>query len=362
MASIGLNVAWTGAHSSVWLQKQHATLARLVARQSIDLSGTFAAYRAAGIRPLLVCDRESIEAYGSVDSDQLAASAAAALSDYWRRYAEYDPILQPGNEPDHTSPSSWTMSQADMVTLGRTARRVAPTATIITAGLASGQPSWLYGIDLGWADAVAVHPYGKRATPEWPNPTWGTGYLGDLIDGYAALGLPLFVTEMGISTTEVSEEFQAEYTERCLDALNVDSRVVGVTWFCSDDETMVPEYGIWRDLETPKLAASAFARQAAGQMAVPLPTPGTPPIPPIPTPEPVPSMSALDHAVVDLWQAVVPGLAYNPDAALAKYWRAHPEIGSPVGHEWSDGDGTAYQAFATGVYVWRGGDAVERAA
>lgn len=222
MASIGINIARDGSSSPDLVRSLGCTWVRIVAMPDVDLTGYFGHCRALGLQIMLVLARESGGDYAA----------------YQRRYGTLIDALQVGNEPDIDSPSSWTMSPVELASLGRSARQIFWTLPIVAAGLASGQPDWLTGMDLGWADALAFHPYGKRPSPDWPSPDWGTGFLGDLVDGYATIGKPLIVSEIGLSTDEVSEELQAEYLRRCFDYLNQRGDVEMMLWFCLSD-TMV---------------------------------------------------------------------------------------------------------------------------
>ncbi len=222
MSSIGLNIARDGHIPIDVIRGLGATWVRVVAMPDIDLSRYFMDIAARGIRILLVLAKESGGDY--------------AL--YQRRYGKLIHALQVGNEPDLASPSSWTMTQAELVSLGKAARKMFPSTPLVCAGLASGHPEWLQGVDLSWCDALAVHPYGKSPSKTWPQPGWGTGYMGDLLDGYAAYGKPLLVTELGLSTDQVDEAFQAEYLTRCGEYLNHREDIEVWQWFCASD-TMV---------------------------------------------------------------------------------------------------------------------------
>jgi hypothetical protein len=64
----------------------------------------------------------------------------------------------------------------------------------------------------------------------------------------------------------------------------------------------------------------------------------------------------MDNALMDLWQAAVPGLpgwgAGEDGSGIYKYWRENRgRLGSPVGPERTSDDGKPYQAFASGVVV-----------
>lgn len=221
MASLGLNVDRTGRHDPAWIRATGATWLRIVAMPGLDLSDYFKRCRAAGLKILLVLARESGGGYDN----------------YQRLYGSLVDAVAVGNEPDAApnSPSSWTMPQGQFVSLGKAARTAFPHMPLVTAGLVSGQPDWLANLDLSWASAICVHPYGKSPSKTWPHPGWGTGYMGDLLDGYAAFGKPLLVTEIGLSSTEVSEEFQAEYLKRSLDFLNKREDVELAMWFTAQD-------------------------------------------------------------------------------------------------------------------------------
>jgi hypothetical protein len=64
------------------------------------------------------------------------------------------------------------------------------------------------------------------------------------------------------------------------------------------------------------------------------------------------TMATLEDAHIQRWRAFVPSLPYNRDFGIPTFWRQHPELGSPIGHELDLGDGTRAQAFAGGVVHW----------
>lgn len=341
MSAIGINVSADGRHDAASLRAIGATWARIVARRHIDISGTLSSYRAAGINVLLVLDRMSIEEYGLVDSANLAASTTVAVSDYLRRYGQYVSAVQPGNEPDHTSPSSWTLSLADFTTLGRTARQALPGRLVVSGGLVSGQPSYLSGADLSWCDAVAIHPYLRDA----PNPTdlEDIPDVDVLVRDYAAFGKQLWITEWGWWGTD--EQRGAEEV-RDMIGWAASNRDVGVFCYFAMDDAMVWPFGLYRADGTPKPAAERFRSQAAGAVLVALPAPGgatvPPPLVPIPSED-----AALSEAWRALWQAVVPDLDYHADWAIPTFWREHVgELGSPVAFEIDGGGGVTFQPFA----------------
>jgi hypothetical protein len=222
LSSLGINVRRDGSDDPNIIRDLNAQWIRIVATPEHDLRPYFQRCRDRGLKILLVLARESGGDY--------------AL--YRDRYASLVDAVQVGNEFEGEGPSSWIMSGLEFVSLGRAVRGIFPRPfPIVAGGLVSGQPSKLDGLDLSWADRLAVHPYGKSPSQTWPHPGWGTGYMGDLLDAYRpyALGQPLIISEIGLGTHEVSEEFQAEYLRRSLEFLNERDDVDVAMWFCLQD-------------------------------------------------------------------------------------------------------------------------------
>ena len=66
--------------------------------------------------------------------------------------------------------------------------------TVVLGGLASGDPSYVTAVGTAAggtipADAIGLHPYGQRPTPDWPSPTWGFGVLTDLLSRFVGRAL-----------------------------------------------------------------------------------------------------------------------------------------------------------------------------
>jgi len=53
------------------------------------------------------------------------------------------------------------------------------------------------------------------------------------------------------------------------------------------------------------------------------------------------------------WQAIKDDVPYNEEAGILKFWKQHPELGSPLSEELDLDDGTRAQAFANGIVVWK---------
>jgi|GEM_PF-1634900 len=183
--------------------------------------------------------------------------------------------FQVWNEPDLMSTSPAYDPTLRPAVFGRMLKRtydaikaVDPTLKVVTAGLVSGNPQWLQQVvsSLGgklWADAVAIHPYGQRPEPTWPHSSWGFGYIGDSLDSYRrATSLPLWITEIGVDTTD--NQLQAEYLRRFYRTIaNQYAGVVErVYWFCYSDGMVMP-FGLVDSAFSQKPAYQAYQEVAA---------------------------------------------------------------------------------------------------
>ncbi len=224
MASIGLNIARDGSTPLDVIRRFNVTWVRVVALDGLDLSGYFHTLRAAGIKILLVLARESGGDYAG----------------YQRRYGSLVDAIEVGNEPDLTSPSSWTMTQVELAALGKAVRAsFSRPFPLVVGGLASGHPEWLDGADLSWADAIAFHPYLRDA----PNPN----DLEDLPDvdalaaGYKRFGKPLLITEWG--WWDDHEPRASDEVRDMVGWAGGTSDVEVFFYFCASD-AMVPPFGL----------------------------------------------------------------------------------------------------------------------
>ena len=105
--------------------------------------------------------------------------------------------IQWGNEPDGTGIASWTMDHARVNRLLGVARDVFPYRqyTLIGPGLVSGQPEWAQGLALHLVDALSAHPYAKGCQT-----ADARRELNYMLNGYLALGKPLWATEFDSRT------------------------------------------------------------------------------------------------------------------------------------------------------------------
>ena len=225
MSELGINVAGRAEYSPEVIAATGARWVRCVAYPDANIDSWLARLQALRIRTLLVLARESF--------DGLTWQQGVAL--YQRLYTGRVTYVQVGNEPDQESESSWTMSPRDLNKLLALVRSMWTEITVVGPGLVSGNPSWLTFIEPALVDAYSAHIYGQRPEPNWPDVTWGFGYADDLLSRYSeqAKGKPVWVTEVGLSTSEVSEQVQAEYCRRMMRFLA--RREAPGFWFCLSD-------------------------------------------------------------------------------------------------------------------------------
>ena len=152
------------------------------------------------------------------------------------------------NEPDLTGTFLSEQEFADIV------NAVAPTLSgnIILGGFASGDLSYfertISQITTNYT-AIGVHPYGRQIGGF---PAGGFGEMSTLINQYKSAGKPIWITEIGINTSD--EAVAAQYMER------VYSRNIGadvIIWFAWSD-AMVPPFGITTESQSPKLSYDVF--------------------------------------------------------------------------------------------------------
>jgi spore coat protein H len=184
-------------------------------------------------------------------------------------FTPWRPAFQIWNEPDLPPHPEYIRTMREAA-FGRMLRRcyeaikaVDSNLRVVAAGLGSGNPSWLRTViqhENGRlpADAFAIHPYGQRPEPNWPNPNWGFGYVNDLIANYKQVtNLPLIISEIGVE--HLPPEGQAEYLRRFYNSVlpQFSSVMKDVFWFCYSDG-MVPPFGLLDQSDQRKPAYYAY--------------------------------------------------------------------------------------------------------
>ncbi|MFN8453916.1 MAG: CARDB domain-containing protein [Anaerolineae bacterium] len=214
----------------------------------------------AGISPLIILTYQTfpgapIHPVSEAVWDNYIANFVRRAGQLAQLLLSFRPTFQIWNEPDLPPHPEYIRTMPEAV-YGRMLRRsydaikaAAPQLRVVTAGLGSGNPSWLANVirsqnGLLPAEAVAIHPYGQRPEPTWPTPTWGFGYVGDLIRAYQRVTrLPLLISEIGVE--HVTPQQQADYLRRFYQTITgqFSAAVERVHWFCYSDGMVAP-YGL----------------------------------------------------------------------------------------------------------------------
>lgn len=252
-------------------------------------------YRQAGIGVLLVLNNESCPGKPLMEEHGNNEDAWQRLP-VWRGYLDKfrtrcrqiaqhygsDVAYQIWNEPDHHSENQHYRPTLRPLIYGVMLREVyaaikeVSSATVITGGLMSGDPGYVSRVMAAAgntlpADAVAVHPYGQRPSPDWPHSHWGFGNLTELIARYhTAAGKPVWITEIGTNDLAV----QPEFPQRAFAALqqHAASTVPVTIWFCWSDG-MVPSFGLVDGAGAKKSAYFSFQSSASERAAQPVAIP-----------------------------------------------------------------------------------------
>jgi len=220
--------------------------------------GVVGELKQAGIHVLMILSYETYPGMPPRDADEATWNAyterfVARCRQIAQHYDSQVDAYQVWNEPDLIQPSPGYDPRVHAEVFGRMLRNAfeaikdVSSATVVTGGLAAGSPAYLERIRIAasgvlYADAVGVHPYGRRPTPDWPRPDWGFGVLGDLVQDYHyAADKPVWITEIGTDDTSAQERFP----RRALEALNesLARAAPHVFWFCWSDG-MVRPYGL----------------------------------------------------------------------------------------------------------------------
>jgi hypothetical protein len=197
MTPLGLNLPGDPRYTVDEIAATGAKLVRLPLRFEFDLTHFLRGCQQRGIKTMLVGDSHP----DSLGPDEMLWDTNISRADL--RYGGMVDYWQWGNEPeaDAASDSSFHMGQEALNRLNAIAKRLQPTRYHVLAGLCSGQPTWLDGVDLSLVDAIAFHPYAKAP--------WSLE-LAVMIAGYYAYGKPMCVTEYDSRTPEMSICMEAD--------------------------------------------------------------------------------------------------------------------------------------------------------
>lgn len=315
---------------------------RIVLLKNRDLSWYFDWCHQRGLLVWAVIAKESLEGF----SDSFSAAEF-----YYNRYRGKIDYLQVGNEWDHVSGSSWTMTPGELYDLVWNFRNRWRNGTIplVLGGAVSGDPNYLDAIQrtLGLVDGVSVHPYGQRAYPNEPAPAGDFGLATELFSAYQArlqelgFSLRLYASEWGVSSWEVGEERQAQYCGRFATMLKNNAQVRIAIHFCKH-----PYLGFgWQkeDNNSWKPIREALRKAVEGQQ--PLTEEGNTQMP-----EEFFFVFGMEKKVKELEaQGIKVGKAVEPET--------YPYPGSPYSYQMTENGLLVYSARANRVHFFKGAGA-----
>jgi polysaccharide biosynthesis protein PslG len=292
----GINAAADGAGADVvadlgasWVRLElvdHSSGIALAPDVAARLDATLADYHGRGIRVLLIGDYATLGGnpgfgYGAPCAGWSSWRAAwlARLGYVAQHYGSRVDAWEIWNEPDqpmlgcNSDGYNPGMPGADYGRLLRdaanTLREHGVAAPIVVGGLDSGLVQYVQDAAAAAgglaADAVAIHPYGVVPDASWCpdsgedlNCEWGT--LGGKADEYAAAsGLPVWVTEFGVKSTDT--QHQARYVREAYAAFAAHG-VEHAFVFCESD-AMVAPFGMTYADRSPKRDAYETYRSLA---------------------------------------------------------------------------------------------------
>lgn len=232
MAVLGVNVDKIGtvtADSLTWLNSRWARIVAAPDRVMEQLT-YIRAMKEAGIDVLLCFDADTYRAFGAVDNAETWKQAAN-----WAKtvYGGLIDAVEPVNEPDGEGFESSAMSVNVVNGILLThAREWGVGMRIIGCATVSGQPSYYDQIRTDILDGLSFHPYAQ----------WTSADLTTMIDRHAALGMMLWITEVGLNAPD---QEQATFLSWTLETINKHPAVEVCTWFCAHDYN---DFGLFREV------------------------------------------------------------------------------------------------------------------
>jgi hypothetical protein len=234
-----------------------------------------AAYHARGIKVLLLVDYSTLGGFPEFTGDQPCGDWGSYRAAWLDRVGQAARTLAPDawevwNEPDQPQVACGSDYNPGLpaaeygALLSDAYALLSPQGVpVVTAGLDSGQVQYVADMGSVAADGISIHPYGVVGDPAWcPDPGEGLncdfGTIAQkLADYHDATGLPVWITELGIQTTDGAH--QADYVTGMYGVLANHPEVAHAFYFGLSD-AMVAPFGLTAADGSPK---PAYARYQA---------------------------------------------------------------------------------------------------
>lgn len=208
------------------------------------------ALKARSIKRFLTLDADSYRAFGPLEEPATWRRAAEWYADTFTGLVD---AINPVNEPDGTGYESSQMPLEMVNGMIRETRRAwGRSAQIVAVGSVSGIPSYYDQIDLSLLDGIDGHFYAKFPPAEHPSPDFS---LERIINEHKRFGLPIWMSEIGISSDREGEERQAQFLRTTMAYVQDRADVVACFWFCAHS---YDGWGLWRPDGSLKPSWQAF--------------------------------------------------------------------------------------------------------
>lgn len=216
------------------------------------------------------CVDAGLKLFLTYDSDTFRnRTDEQAVQGLVERYGGLIEAVGCGNEPDGTGAESSSMNHGRINRLLEISRYYWGDNQILAGpGLIGGDENWLNGLDFTHVNWIDVHPYGQWAPGTKPRGPFH-GWLPDIITRYserasqlAGRFIPIVISEVGMSTWEVSEDVQAGYIGSALSYLIGRSDLIVTTAAFAFHDHM--GFGILRPDGSWKPSCYAYMAAAAG--------------------------------------------------------------------------------------------------
>jgi hypothetical protein len=217
-----------------------------------------------GVRPILVVISTPAWARGSTGSAMTPPSQPTAFGDFMARLATHyndrpGMVYEIWNEPNQhqfwDSPAG--QDPAAYTALLRSAyasiKATAPSAVVLGGSIAFNDPNYLEGMYAAGAsgafDGLAVHPYSGSNPPDAIEDA-SRSFIGaveqaqTIMASHGDTHTPIWITEMGWSQSDVSDDVRAGYLTRAVDLVRSHPDVAAFCVYTLDQQGDDAQYGL----------------------------------------------------------------------------------------------------------------------
>ncbi|MBV9893726.1 MAG: cellulase family glycosylhydrolase [Chloroflexi bacterium] len=217
-----------------------------------------------GVRPILVVVSTPAWARGSTGSQMTPPAQPSAFGDFMGRLAAHytnraGMVYEVWNEPNQhqfwdalggPDPATYT---ALLRASYQSIKSAAPSAVILGGSIAFNDPAFLQGMYAAGAsgafDGLALHPYSGTNPPdavEDPSRSFvgAIDQAQDILSAHGDANKPIWITEMGWSQNDVSDEVRATYMASAVNLVRSRSSIAAFCAYTLDQQADDAAYGL----------------------------------------------------------------------------------------------------------------------